>query len=439
MARDTKHFWRRWGAVTTLLLSAAGVARADFISSLTIAPTTPPTAYYAAGINGIFGSADRGVTWQFLPASGLTQKISAVAFDPSVPATLFAGSFGEVFNVPYIGGVYKSTDAGTTWSFSTNGLQLSGFVTAIVVDPSTSDTVYAASYGDGIFKSTDGGNAWSKTTGPDGALVLLIDPHAPMTLYAGTGSYAVVGSVGQPGTVLKSTDGGMSWQASAAGLPAASIVALAVDPQTPTTLYAATVETVTNGGGRSGVFKSVDAGGSWTPANTGLPADRPGVFALAIDPQTPSTLYAGTATSTYTGAGAGVFKSMDGAATWTALEAGLSETEITALAVDPIASRTVYVGTKSGNVLVVTQSDVGPTPTPVPASSCIGDCNGDGQVTVDEVLQGVNIVLGALPPSACAAFGCSPECRPGPIPPTPPLPTVACLIPRPGARFGGSI
>src|SRR5205807_9211166 len=79
--------------------------------------------------------------------------------------------------------------------------------------------------------------------------------------------------------IFKSTTGGGSWSAANTGLPTLFVLALAIDPQTPATLYAGTA-----GGG---VFKSANAGGSWGAVNTGLTASR--VRALAIDPQTPAT------------------------------------------------------------------------------------------------------------------------------------------------------
>jgi len=75
-----------------------------------------------------------------------------------------------------------------------------------------------------------------------------------------------------------------------------------------------------------------------------------------------------------------------------------------------------------------------PTPTPpvtvTPTSVCIGDCNGDGPVSIDELVTGIGIALGTLPSSACAAFDCNADCHPGPVLSTPPIPsvTIACLI-----------
>ena len=68
-----------------------------------------------------------------------------------------------------------------------------------------------------------------------------------------------------------------------------------------------------------------------------------------------------------------------------------------------------------------------PTPTPVPRL-CVADCNGGDTIDVTEVIRGVGIVLGKLSPSACPAFDCSSDCGPGPVRPTPSVPTVVCLI-----------
>src|SRR6266853_789344 len=107
--------------------------------------------------------------------------------------------------------------------------------------------------------------------GPGGgiALSLAVDPATPTTLYAGT----------QGGGAFKSTNGGTSWNAVNSGLPLNAVVrALAVDPTIPTTLYAGTQS--------GGAFKSTNGGASWTAINTGLTNLL--VFALAIDPITPT-------------------------------------------------------------------------------------------------------------------------------------------------------
>src|SRR6266852_3350799 len=118
----------------------------------------------------------------------------------------------------------------------------------------------------------------------------------------------------------------------------AFVNALAIDPRTSTTLYAGT-----NGG----VFKSTDGGNTWSAVNTGLPALF--VNALAIVPTTPTTLYAGTGIS-----GGGVFQRTDGGNTWSAVNTGLTTPYVDTLAIDPRTPTTLYAGTVDGGVLTST-------------------------------------------------------------------------------------
>src|SRR2546425_19117 len=170
-----------------------------------------------------------------------------------------------------------------------------------------------------------GVNVWT-TNGPEGGSIsaLAVDPQTPTTLYAGTTSAGV----------FKSIDGGTHWRAVNAGLGATTVRALAIDPQTPTALYAATW-----GGG---VFKSTDGGANWSNISSGL-IDPYGVrvsaiAAMAINPQTPTTLYAGT--------NQGVFKSTDGGSSWSAIRPGPGYTR--ALAIDSQPTTTLYAGTWAG-------------------------------------------------------------------------------------------
>src|SRR5262249_17496949 len=160
-------------------------------------------------------------------------------------------------------------------------------INALAIDPLTPATLYAGTQYDGVFKSTDGGSSWhAVNTGLpstfDGIEVeaLPINPLTPTTLYDPAS-----------GGVFKSTDGGSSWHAAHTGISRA-VVALAIDPTTPTTLYAGTLVSRLVGG-HEGVLKSTDGGASWYAVNTGQPSD-PDILALAIDPTTPTTLYTGT-------------------------------------------------------------------------------------------------------------------------------------------------
>ncbi len=121
-----------------------------------------------------------------------------------------------------------------------------------------------------------------------------------------------------------------------------NVRALAIDPTTPATLYAGT---------EVGVYKSTDSGGSWAAAHTGI-FDAGGglVTALAINPATPSTLYAGTWQY------GGVSKSTDSGGTWAAANTGLTTQYVTALAINPATPSTLYAGTYDGGVFKSTNS-----------------------------------------------------------------------------------
>jgi small ligand-binding sensory domain FIST len=141
-----------------------------------------------------------------------------------------------------------------------------------------------------------GAGRWGPSHGPSGGIVsaLVVAARSPSTVYAST-----LGA-----GVFKSVDGGRSWRAVNAGLTTTRVDTLALDPQTPATVYSGT--------GR-GVFKSTNGGRSWHAANAG-PKSR--VLALALDPQNAATLYAGTE--------AGVARSTDGGLSWRAFNNGLT-------------------------------------------------------------------------------------------------------------------
>jgi photosystem II stability/assembly factor-like uncharacterized protein len=207
-----------------------------------------------------------------------------------------------------------------------------GSISALAINPLTPTTLYAGSYGSGVFRSTDSGATWKATGIADGGILsLAINPHTPSILYAAISTLApatlYAGGIG----VFRSTDSGATWTAANTGFPTyAYAQCLAIDPLTPTTLYAGT---------DGGVFRSMDSGAHWTAVNTGL--TNLGVSALAINPLTPTTLYAGSY-------GSGVFRSTDSGATWSAVNTGLTGHPVYSLAINPKAPATLYAGTDSG-------------------------------------------------------------------------------------------
>ncbi|MEP6800432.1 MAG: hypothetical protein ABJC07_00740 [Acidobacteriota bacterium] len=167
-----------------------------------------------------------------------------------------------------------------------------------------------------------GVNDWTSIGpyGPGGNIrTLAVDPQTPTTLYAGT-----------DGGVFKSQDGGISWGAINNGMTGFTVYALAIDQTATGTLYAGT---------NAGVFRTNNGGNIWTAQRAGL--GKINVQALAIDPTNTRVIYAGTTA-------AGVFRSTDSAATWSASSNGLASPDVRSLAIDPSAPGTLYAGTAAG-------------------------------------------------------------------------------------------
>src|SRR6185436_18969713 len=126
--------------------------------------------------------------------------------------------------------------------------------------------------------------------------------------------------------VFKTIDSGGSWTGTAQNVFFAQ--SIAIDPSTPTTLYAASN---TSSGG---IFKSTDGGVNWQAVNNGLTTSF--LLSVAVDPITPSTVYAG--------ANGGLFKSVNGGSSWTSITTGLANTFVSSIAIDPVTPSTIYVG-----------------------------------------------------------------------------------------------
>ena len=307
--------------------------------ALAIDPKTPATVYVATPRGGVFKSADSGDSWQPVNTRSINPTpVWVLAIDPITPTTIYAGSGGS--------GVFKSSDGGGSWRSMNAGLSdvATSDITALVIDPQTPTTLYlgwvGGPYGvpSGVCKSSDAGNSWiAINTGlPDSRVVqaLAIALSAPATLYLNL-RYAGAPDIG----VYKTTDGGKTWNLIAQNSDVGSV--LGVDPRTPDIVYASGVPSREG----SGILKSVDGGITWRPINAGLINLH--VHALAIDPQTPTTLYLGTQEWPGQTHG-GIFKSIDGGSTWRAINAGLTDFNVIALAIDPRTPSTIYATTPDG-------------------------------------------------------------------------------------------
>jgi photosystem II stability/assembly factor-like uncharacterized protein len=327
-----------------------------FISTLTITPETQPILYAGTYGLGLFKSTDGGHNWAFAD-NGLSKPyIQALVFDPHTPATLYV-STGD--------GLFKSTNAGSSWEPASTGLPESGYIEALTIDPQVPDILYAANFDYGlmtgqVFKSVNGGSNWnlSNTGLPDNCFVrtIVVSPQTPQTLYVGTSNGRDDGC-----GIYKSNDGGDNWSPRNSGLPSAAdpglfvrINILAIDPQTPSTVYAGLGSSVN--GDEVGLYKTVDAGDTWQRIGNGLP-EVP-ITGLAIDPQSPTTLYASTFDIWSGYGGHGVYQSTDGGNSWYPINVGLANPFVFPLAIDPLLPQKLYAGTFGGGVFGVNQSAV---------------------------------------------------------------------------------
>lgn len=361
-----------------------GPAGARLIQVVVIDPTNPSVIYAGAQgngtgqppyVGGVFKSTDGGNTWS--PANvgmGNTSRVLSLAIDPANTSILYAGLDSEL---PGEGGVYKSTNGGATWAQMITGLtNLNSF--ALAIDPSNTSTVYVGTHG-GVFKSLNGGNTWTEMNsglGSTPASSLAMDRTNTAIIYAGTFFAGV----------FKTTNGGTSWTAVNSGLPASStVLGLAIDPTDSLTLYAGANYDI---GPQhvSGLFKSTNGGGSWVATNLSSTTLNAHIRGIAIDPSNVSILYAGVS-------GDGVFKTTNGGTSWTAMNAGLPNLSVQWLAVPSQVPTTVYAGifdSVAGGVFSIQQQP----PTYVISGNVFVDTNRNGAKDSGESnYSGVTVTL----------------------------------------------
>jgi len=239
-----------------------------------------PNVFYMGQVNGgVWKSDDSGRTWTPIFEHESTQSIGAIAVAPSDPNIIYVAS-GEGLHRPDLSvgnGIYKSTDAGKTWTHL--GLRDGQQIPALAIDPRDPNRVFAAVLGHpygpsperGLFRSTDGGQSWQKIIYKDentGASDVEIDPSNPEVIYASMwevreGPWEDGNEVnGTGGGLFKSGDGGNTWHAITNGLPKdLSQIYVAIAPSDSRRLYA----TLGMASGGLAVYRSDDAGENWAP------------------------------------------------------------------------------------------------------------------------------------------------------------------------------
>jgi photosystem II stability/assembly factor-like uncharacterized protein len=357
------------GAFADLEWRMIGPMRGGRTRALAGVPSQPQVFFIGAVNGGVWKTDDAGRTWRALFDAQPTQSIGAIAVSPADPNVIYVGS-GEGLLRPDLSvgnGIYRSLDGGRSWSHL--GLTDAQQIADLVIDPRDTRRLFAAVLGHpygpnserGIYRSQDGGLSWQRVLYRDadtGGSAVAIDPEHPEVVYAALwqsrlGPWEDKNEYqGTGGGLFKSTDGGTTWRALTAGLPAdLTQINVAIAPSAPRRLYAA-VGTTEPGDYSSaaglGVFRSDDAGESWVRITSDpRPALRIGggdLPVIRVDPSNADVLYS---TSIVT------MKSSDGGRSWVSLRGAPGGDDYQNLWINPRDSRLIALVGDQGAVITV--------------------------------------------------------------------------------------
>ena len=263
------------------------------VQDIAIDPRNPNVWYVATAFGGVWKTTNRGISFE--PIFDMDHKafnMCCVVIDPKNSNVVWLGT-GEnksQRSAHFGDGVYKSTDAGKTWTRV--GLEHSEHIGAILIDPRNSDVVWVASQGPlfsaggdrGVYKTTDGGKSWTRVlhvNDDTGFTSLAFEPNRPDVVYAGTYQRRrhvgmMIGG-GPDGGIFKTTNGGRSWTKLTEGLPKDDVgrIALATDPRAPRRVYALIDAKVPPRPGRGGGPAPVDEGAEGADSD---PVDEMGFY-----------------------------------------------------------------------------------------------------------------------------------------------------------------
>ena len=321
------------------------------ISDFAVVPGKRQEFFVASASGGVWKTINAGTTFTPVFDAQGSYSIGCVALDPSNPSVVWVGT-GENNNqrsVAYGDGLYKSEDGGASWKHV--GLKNSEHIGMIAIDPRDTDVVYVAAYGPlwssggdrGVYKTVDGGKNWAPVLTVDentGINEVHFDPRNPDILYAAAHQrrrHVFTQISGGPGSaVYKSVDAGKTWTKIVRGLPSGDLgrIGLAVSPVVPNLLYAI-VEAQED---RGGFYRSTNGGASWERRNAYTSSGNY-YQEIVCDPKDPDRVYSMDVFIQVTD---------DGGATWADLGDQSKHWDAHALWIDPNDTSYYLTGNDGG-------------------------------------------------------------------------------------------
>ena len=372
------------------------------VTAMVADPDNPSIVYAGAALGGVLKSTDGGSTWRAISDAVPSLSVGDLAMDPINHNIVYLGT-GEsnASGDSYAGtGLYRSTDAGASWSFL--GLENSRHIGRIAIDPINTSTIFVAATGTlfgtnpdrGIYRTTNSGESWERVlyvSDSTAAIDVVINPTDPNIIFAAMWERIRNPTIRQVGGlstgIWKSTDGGTNWTRLQGGLPTPSQnngrIGLAIAPSNPNTSLCQLCD---HPGNFIGFWRSTNGGTSW---QSRLVSPDPGSFSgfgwyfgkIWVHPTNATTVYFGDVSmwkstdgaahwsditgimhvdqhawwqnpsnpnSVYNGNDGGVFKSTNGGTSWTKLY-DLPITQFYAMTIDQLNPERLYGGTQDNS------------------------------------------------------------------------------------------
>ena len=319
----------------------------------------PDTFYFGSVGGGVWKSENSGRTWTPVFDRTNVASIGAIAVAPSNPKVVYVGT-GEADmrdSIAFGNGVYKSTNAGLTWTHA--GLENTKQIGRIIVDPKDPSTVFVAALGNayapnpdrGVYRSHDGGATWQKVLFKNddlGAIDLAFDPVDSKIVYATLWNvrrppWFIYAPANGPGAgIFKSTDGGSTWKEISEGIPleGRGHIGIAVAPSNRNRIYA--VVDAKEGG----VFSSNDAGATWTRLSSDKRLwDRGWYFEkVTVDPKSAGIVYVMNTS---------MYRSIDDGKTWTPIKGAPGGDDYHQLWINPDDPKRMILASDQGCIVTV--------------------------------------------------------------------------------------